>query len=171
MSKKCATALSSTKQPSLSSHNENEDSEIAAEGEDQRRLPCESSEDKSTSSSLDTGRGRRAIPSIRVTSQDGEVQAASEFPNQSNTLNQSNGQEATPTHSQLNQSNRSSHLNGSDRRAISVENGGVRGHLFTEEEVQSLQRQITDLQVDLEQLLQYTHVSWHMIQGIAACIS
>jgi hypothetical protein len=83
-----------------------------------------------------------------------------------------------PSHSQPIQSNGSSQLNGSDRQPISLENGsgaGIRvaiaastthhGHLFTEEEVQSLQRQIADLQVDLEQLLQYTHVSQHVSQA------
>lgn len=168
MKKKCTTASKTVKQASLSSHNENEDSERGAEEKEQHiKLPQESSECQNTSSSLDTGGGRGTIPSIWVTSQDEEVQTTpttSESPNQSNGLNQSqpNRQETIPSHSQLSQSNRSSQLNGLNRQ---VENGSgigvaaTHGHLFTEEEVQSLQRQIADLQVDLEQLLQYTHVS------------
>ena len=185
MKKKHTTASKTVKQASLSStsssHNDREKNEDrcerGAEKKKQRmKLPQEPNQskdpDRSTTSSLDAGVGRRggAIPSIRVTSQDGEAQATlstiSESPNrQSNRLNevsQLNGQEAVPSYSQASQ------LNGSERGAISVENGSgssigvaatTHGHLFTEEEVQSLQRQIADLQVDLEQLLQYTHVS------------
>ena len=160
--KKRPTAPSTVKQAFLSSHNENEDSKFGAEREDKHKLPHESSEDKSTCSSLDMGGGQGTIPSIRVTSQDREAQATPTASKSPNLLNQLNRQETTPTHSQLNQSNGSIQLNG---QAISEENGSstgaaaLRGHLFTEEEVQSLQRQIADLQVDLEQLLQYTHVS------------
>ena len=169
MKKKRTTLSKTVKQASLPSHNENEDSERGAKEKEQciKQLPHEASEDRNTSSSLDMGRERGTIPSICVTSQDGEAQATvttSESPNQSNKLNQSqsNGQETMPSHSQLSQSNESSQLNGLNRQ---VENGSgigaaaTHGHLFTEEEVQSLQRQIADLQADLEQLLQYTHVS------------
>lgn len=173
MKKKRTTASKTVKQASLSSHNENEDiNEHGAEEREQCiKLPQEPSEGQNTSSSLATGGGRGTIPSIRVTSQDGEAQATpttSESPNQSNGLNQSqsNGRETIPSRSQLSQSNGSSQLNGSNRQVISVKSGSntgvvaaTHGHLFTEEEVQSLQRQIADLQVDLEQLLQYTHVS------------
>ena len=183
MKKKHTTASKFVKQASSSSSSHSRKSEGRERGEDKKRrikLPHESyqGEDRSTYSSLDTGAGggRGVIPSIRVTSQEGETQATPPTttclsPNQSNGLNKEsqsvNRQQTTPSHSQLRQqSNESSQLNGLNRQVHSGgERGsgsgvtGTHGHLFTEEEVQSLQRQIADLQVDLEQLLQYTHVS------------
>ena len=185
MKQKCTTASKTIKQAPLSSasssrndreKNEDRDERGAEKKKQRTKLQHEPNlskdPDRNTSSSLDEGAGGRsgAIPSIRVTSQDGEAQATlptlSKPPNrQSNGVNevsQSNRQEAVCSHSQPSQ------LNGSERQAINVENGSgasigvaaaTHGHLFTEEEVQSLQRQIADLQVDLEQLLQYTHVS------------
>ena len=143
--------------PLLSSLNENA-------ATDQQRQPHGSGENRNISFSSNK-REYGAIPSIRVTNQESSedtdtviTSSTSEPTSQLNRSNLSHRQENIPVHSQ---SKRLSQLNG---RAGPVMNGSTReavrqGRLFTEEEVHSLQKQVTNLQVDLEQLLQYTHVS------------
>ena len=188
--KRRTTASKTAKQASLSSRSssnqqENKDGERGSAEKKRQHTDIKllhelsQSEIQNTASSLDTGaRGGQdgSIPSICITSQDGEGEAQSTPPttsesepslNQLNRINEepqsANRQEAILSHSQP---KASSQLNGGlDGQALNIENGSsigvaaTHGHLFTEEEVQSLQRQIADLQVDLEQLLQYTHVS------------
>ena len=187
--KRRTTASKTAKQASLSSrssHNQQLESKDGERGSAEKKRQhtdikllheLSQSEVQNTASSLDMGaRGGRdgSIPSICITSQDREGEAQSTPPttsepepslNQLNRINEepqsANRQEAILSHSQPQKA--SSQLNG--RQTLNVENGSsievaaTHGHLFTEEEVQSLQRQIADLQVDLEQLLQYTHVS------------
>lgn len=61
---------------------------------------------------------------------------------------------------QVSNLNRSNGSSGQDELGlVTGSDTGAAGHLFTEEEVKCLQQRIADMQIDIDQLLQYTQAS------------
>ena len=113
-----------------------------------KQLPSHSGKDiESTQLPLPDSRERESMSSLDETHSTEET--SNPLHNQTNSLSKSTRPEILVTPS-VGSVESSTHRCGED------------GHLFTEEEVKSLQQQIADMQMDIEQLLQYSQVSGHV---------